>query len=136
MSDLCGRWEICGEPRDLGSSTTDYPSLPKLLFDLSLFVDSRALIFQIKILTFKRQAGEMLERNILICAMYLYLIFNEPSVCLREPPVGHLKPFGGHRDPDVITDELDIVPHPTEFWEKYASKKRPVVFRGAAKHSR
>ena len=78
----------------------------------------------------------MFKENILSCVLLIYLISVSPSVCLNESPLGHLKPFGQHRDPDVVTDELEIVPHPTVFWEKYVSKKRPVVLRGAAKHSR
>lgn len=54
----------------------------------------------------------------------------------NEELVGHLKPFGQHRDPDVVTEELQTVPHPLEFWKTYVSQNRPVVFRGAAKHSR
>jgi len=92
--------------------------------------------FQIKILIFEKQTGEMLRRNILVCALHLYLISSDLSVCLNEPLAGHLKQFGQHRLPDVGTDELEVVPHPSEFWKKYVSEKRPVVFRGAAKHSR
>lgn len=81
---------------------------------------------------FEIGAGEMLRRSLLNCAFCFYLIFNSPSVCLD----GHQKPFGAHREPDVVTEELQTVPHPIEFWEKYVSKNRPVVLRGAAKHSR
>ena len=81
---------------------------------------------------FETGAGEMLRRSLLNCAFCFYLIFKSPSVCLD----GHQKPFGAHREPDVVTEELQTVPHPIEFWEKYVSKNRPVVLRGAAKHSR
>ena len=74
----------------------------------------------------------MLRRSLLNCAFCFYLIFKRPSVCLD----GHQKPFGAHREPDVGTEELQTVPHPIQFWEKYVSKNRPVVLRGAAKYSR
>ena len=74
----------------------------------------------------------MLRRRLLSCAFCFYLIFKSPSVCFD----GHQKPFGAHRQPDVVTEELQTVPHPIAFWEEYVSKNRPVVLRGAAKHSR
>ena len=58
------------------------------------------------------------------------------SFGLNERQRGHLKPFGNHREPEIVTDELLFVPDPTQFWEQYVSKNRPVVFREAAKHSR
>ncbi|KAK2547733.1 Bifunctional peptidase and arginyl-hydroxylase JMJD5 [Acropora cervicornis] len=58
------------------------------------------------------------------------------SFGLNEHLRGHLKPFGNHREPEIVTDELLFVPDPTQFWEQYVSKNRPVVFREAAKHSR
>ena len=78
----------------------------------------------------------MFKESILICTVYLYLISIDPVVCLDELLVGHLKPFGQHREPGVVTEELKTVPHPSEFWETYVSKNKPVVLRGAAKHSR
>jgi Ca2+-binding EF-hand superfamily protein len=48
---------------------------------------------------------------------------------------GHLKPLGFHRAPLGPVDEFDYVISPKEFWEKYASKGEPVVFRGAANRS-
>ncbi|XP_070570097.1 bifunctional peptidase and (3S)-lysyl hydroxylase Jmjd7-like [Ptychodera flava] len=48
---------------------------------------------------------------------------------------GHLKPFGFQRDPTETTEELDYVPHPVVFYEKYVKPHKPVVFRGAAKMS-
>ena len=50
--------------------------------------------------------------------------------------VGHLKPFGEQHSPEVETDVLDSVPQPKEFWENYVRPGKPVLFRGAAKHSR
>lgn len=78
----------------------------------------------------------MSRLSTLICAAILSLISIDTVVCLDGTLVGHLKPFGQHREPDVVTQELDTVPHPLVFWETYVSQNRPVVFRGAAKHSR
>ncbi len=72
----------------------------------------------------------------LFCALYLSLISIGLVLCSDKELVGHLKPFGQHREPDVITEELQTVPHPAEFWRTYVSQNKPVVFRGAAKHSR
>lgn len=49
---------------------------------------------------------------------------------------GHMKPFGQQHAPEVETDVLDTVPQPQEFWENYVRPGKPVLFRGAAKHSR
>eukprot|EP00794_Sanderia_malayensis_P017487 gene17487-19236_t len=46
------------------------------------------------------------------------------------------KRLGEHKEPSIITEQLDYVPQPIEFYEEYVSKKRPVVFRGAAMNSR
>ncbi|XP_070571172.1 uncharacterized protein [Ptychodera flava] len=48
---------------------------------------------------------------------------------------GHMKPFGFQSDPTETTEELDYVPHPTEFYEKYVKLRKPVMFRGAATKS-
>ncbi|EDO48553.1 predicted protein [Nematostella vectensis] len=49
---------------------------------------------------------------------------------------GHMGKFGTQRPPELDTPELYDVPHPREFWEEYVKPRRPVLFRGAAKHSR
>lgn len=85
-------------------------------------------------LTFPNIQVKMHKANALIYVLSLISI--KPFVCLDEVPVGHLKPFGQHRKPDVVTQEIIAVPHPAEFWETYVSKNKPVVFRGAAIHSR
>ncbi|KAL9958610.1 hypothetical protein ACROYT_G035650 [Oculina patagonica] len=72
----------------------------------------------------------------LFCALFLSFISIGLVFCSDKELVGHLKPFGQHREPDVITEELQTVPHPSEFWRTYVSQNKPVVFRGAAKHSR
>lgn len=64
----------------------------------------------------------------------LLLYVSLPLQSLQDPP-GHLKPLGFHRPPLGHVDVLDHVISPREFWEKYASKGEPVVFRGAANHS-
>ncbi|XP_065178636.1 uncharacterized protein LOC135809262 [Sycon ciliatum] len=52
-----------------------------------------------------------------------------------QVPVGHLQPLGSHRPADKEIDAYDEVISPEEFWEKYASQRKPVVFRGAGRHS-
>ena len=76
----------------------------------------------------------MLWGSALFCKLCFSLI--SLVVCLDDALVGHLKPFGQHRDPDIVTEERETVPHPSEFWKSYVSRNKPVVFRGAAKHSR
>lgn len=78
----------------------------------------------------------MLWGSALFCKLCFSLISLDIVVCLDDALVGHLKPFGRHREPDVVTEERETVPHPSEFWASYVSQNKPVVFRGAAKHSR
>lgn len=53
----------------------------------------------------------------------------------EDIPEGHLKPFGHHRPPDVIIDELYDLPDPQTFWDEYVSLEKAAIFRGAAAHS-
>ena len=47
---------------------------------------------------------------------------------------GHMQPLGSHRPADPVDEvEVDGMPSPQEFWEKYVKVSRPLVFRGAAK---
>ena len=48
----------------------------------------------------------------------------------------HLKPFGAHMPADSV-DEFPNgkIPSPQDFWRKYVKRRRPVVFRGAARVS-
>lgn len=48
-------------------------------------------------------------------------------------PVGHLQRLGSHRPREGATVELVDVPHPIEFYERYAKPQVPVILRGAAK---
>lgn len=80
--------------------------------------------------------AKMLWGPALFCILPFSLIPLDLVVCLDDALVGHLKPFGQHREPDVVTEERETVPHPSKFWESYVSQNKPVVFRGAAKHSR
>lgn len=50
-------------------------------------------------------------------------------------PVGHLKPFGSHRPPDVPIEETEIIPDPWTFWENYVKPEVPLLLRGAARKS-
>ncbi|XP_072036429.1 uncharacterized protein [Amphiura filiformis] len=62
-------------------------------------------------------------------------IHSQSSQSTSALPTGHLKPLGSHRPPDVEIDELNEVPSPREFYEKYVKHGRAVIFRGAAKES-
>jgi hypothetical protein len=53
---------------------------------------------------------------------------------VKDLPKGHGEHLGKHRESDGHVDVLTSIPSPQEFWEKYASIRRPVVFRGAAKN--
>ena len=43
---------------------------------------------------------------------------------------GHLKPFGSHRPPDEIVEELPFMISPQDFYMKYVVKHKPVVIKG------
>ncbi|XP_077998563.1 uncharacterized protein LOC144451559 [Glandiceps talaboti] len=49
-------------------------------------------------------------------------------------PRGHREPLGNHRDPDGHIDIIENMISPQEFWDKYASQRRPALFKGAAKN--
>ncbi|RMX38199.1 hypothetical protein pdam_00003363 [Pocillopora damicornis] len=51
----------------------------------------------------------------------------------QELPRGHGEELGKHRDSDGHVEILQQLPSPQEFWNQYASLRKPVVFRGAAK---
>ena len=43
---------------------------------------------------------------------------------------GHMKPFGSHRPPDEIVEELPFMISPQDFYMKYVLKHKPVVIKG------
>lgn len=43
---------------------------------------------------------------------------------------GHMKPFGSHRPPDFIVEELPYMISPQDFYMNYVAKHKPVVFKG------
>ena len=43
---------------------------------------------------------------------------------------GHLKPFGSHRPPDEIVEELPFMISPQDFYMNYVVKHKPVVIKG------
>ncbi|XP_041479826.1 uncharacterized protein LOC121427477 isoform X2 [Lytechinus variegatus] len=53
----------------------------------------------------------------------------------EDLPQGHLQPFGHHRPPDVVIDELSDLPDPQTFWDEYVSIEKAAIFRGAATRS-
>ena len=59
-----------------------------------------------------------------------------PSVSHQELPRGHGQQLGKHRESEGHVDVIDSseLPSPQQFWNQYASIRKPVVFRGAAKH--
>eukprot|EP00794_Sanderia_malayensis_P006811 gene6811-7580_t len=53
-----------------------------------------------------------------------------------QPPRGHMKPLGFHRDPEPVAElSIDDLPTPLEFWNDYVLPSKAVVFRGVAKKS-
>ena len=46
---------------------------------------------------------------------------------------GHLKPFGSHRPPDGIVEELPYMISPQDFYMNYVTKHKPVVLKGEIK---
>ena len=43
---------------------------------------------------------------------------------------GHLKPFGSHRPPDEIVEQLPYMISPEDFYMSYVVKHKPVVLKG------
>ena len=43
---------------------------------------------------------------------------------------GHMKPFGSHRPPDFIVEELPHMISPQDFYMHYVAKHEPVVLKG------
>ena len=43
---------------------------------------------------------------------------------------GHLKPFGSHRPPDEIVEELPFMISPQDFYMNYVVRHKPVVIKG------
>ena len=72
----------------------------------------------------------------------LVLFFLKLAPCLRSSvshqdlPRGHGQQLGKHRESEGHVDVIDSseLPSPQQFWNQYASIRKPVVFRGAAKH--
>ena len=58
------------------------------------------------------------------------------SVSHQDLPRGHGQQLGKHRESEGHVDVIDSseLPSPQKFWDHYASIRKPVVFRGAAKH--
>lgn len=52
----------------------------------------------------------------------------------QELPRGHGEELCKHRDSEGHVDILRELPSPQEFWDQYASARKPVIFRGAAKN--
>ena len=74
---------------------------------------------------------------------YLFILFVvglapclSSSVNHKDLPRGHGEELGRHRDSEghVNIIDSDKLPSPEQFWDQYASIRKPVVFRGAAKH--
>lgn len=43
---------------------------------------------------------------------------------------GHMKPFGSHRPPDEMVEEIEFMISPQDFFMKYVIKHKPVVLKG------
>ena len=46
---------------------------------------------------------------------------------------GHMKPFGSHRPPDHIAEEIPFMISPEDFYMNYVVKHKPVVLKGMHK---
>ena len=83
----------------------------------------------------------MFQKSNMALKYYLLLIFLHiawQAIEAGEERVhfAHMKPFGAHKPAESVDEFLDgEVPSPQEFWGKYVKKRRPVVFRGAARNS-
>ncbi|XP_035698141.1 uncharacterized protein LOC118431132 isoform X2 [Branchiostoma floridae] len=66
---------------------------------------------------------------VIFCCSVAPSLKSEPEV-----PRGHGEELGRHRDPEGHIPVLHDVPSPLEFWEKYASQRKPVLLRGVAKN--
>ncbi|XP_031564785.1 F-box protein At5g06550-like [Actinia tenebrosa] len=64
-------------------------------------------------------------------ALYLNLSVGKEA---KNLPKGHGAELGKHRESDGHVDVLTTIPSPQDFWDKYASIQKPVVFQGAAKN--
>ncbi|KAJ8022203.1 JmjC domain-containing protein 5 [Holothuria leucospilota] len=47
---------------------------------------------------------------------------------------GHKLELGKHRPPEGHIETFDVLPSAQEFWEKFASKRKPALFRSAAEN--
>ena len=86
---------------------------------------------------------------IFVCAILNILHFVKPGVDFDVPDLDPRNPFyrgrpantfGKHAEPTPYIDEIhvgpeDKFPSPAEFHERYIKEYKPVVLRGAAKHS-
>ena len=81
--------------------------------------------------------GKMLGRLFIFTLMSVLRHDYERASCQSVTDTvlpGHLKPLGSHRDPDPVDEvQVDEIPSPQDFYEKYVKPSRPLVFRGAAK---
>ena len=90
--------------------------------------------------TWKKEAkgNRGMMRVFVIFSFYLSSLMLASNSDLEENflPRGHLQPLGSHAPPDnSLIDDLEEVPSPRVFWNKYVKTSRAAVFRGAAKHS-
>ena len=71
-----------------------------------------------------------------ICAISTLLLWFASSDVLHlasASTVGHLQPLGAHRPPDIAIDEYEQAISGNDFFTKYVSQQKPVVFRDSAK---
>lgn len=66
--------------------------------------------------------------------VFAVLIHHSLSQDVNKIPKGHGEELGKHGESDGHLDVLETIPSPQMFWEQYASVRKPVVFRGAAKN--
>ncbi|XP_070561489.1 2-oxoglutarate and iron-dependent oxygenase JMJD4-like [Ptychodera flava] len=62
------------------------------------------------------------------------IVMNFPTYHAGDPE-GHLLPLGSHQPPEGDIEEIDTIPSPMEFYDRYIKPSKPVIFKGAAKMS-
>ena len=71
------------------------------------------------------------HRQMICICVYIIYLFAYGSASTH---VGHLKPFGSSGPFDKISEIVNGFPDPIIFFNEYAFKSRPVVFRQALAH--
>lgn len=68
-----------------------------------------------------------------LLALGILLLLIRPCLSNIENLQGHMERLGLQRKPEGHVEILNELPSPLEFFDKYVSPGKPVVFKGAAK---